>query len=404
VSVLGGFSGTETSRYQRDPNKYETILTGDLKGDDGPDFANNDENSYHVVTADEPVKSATLDSFTVTGGNANGPQENDYGYGGGMHNMRGSCALINCTFIGNRAHFDGGGIASWGALAISNCTFNDNLARQKGGGLWCSGNETSVLTGCIFTGNSAHQAGGMEHRGQAGAILISCKFVRNSAVDGGGMHTQESFYTEPILINCAFYGNAASDVGGGMINRGSSPTLMNCVFAGNNAVRYAGAMNNGGQASPVLANCTFIGNNARGHGAGLRNDDEKSRPVLTNCILWGNSDSAQNLEDSQIYGLGLVNYCCIQGWSGELGGVGNFGDDPLFVDPDGPDDKIGTEDDDLRLRPNSPCINAGDNSALPADSSDLDGDGDAQEPVPFDIEGKARVLGGTVDIGAYEGG
>ncbi|UCC96476.1 MAG: protein kinase [Phycisphaerales bacterium] len=405
VSVFGGFSGTETSRYQRDPNKYETILSGDLKGDDGRDFANNDENSYHVVTADEPVKSAVLDGFTVTGGNASGPQEDDNGYGGGMYNSRGTCALVDCTFVRNRASFDGGGISSWGSLAISNCTFSDNLARQRGGGLYCSGNETSVLTECIFTGNKAHvRGGGVEHRGRAGAIFIGCRFAGNSAPSAGGMHTQESFYTEPILINCAFYGNVASDTGGGMINRGSSPTLMNCIFAGNSADFSAGAMSNAPPAAPVLVNCTFIGNNTHGRGAGVCNGDEKSMPVLANCIFWGNRDDGQNLDASQINGSALINHCCVEGWSGKLGGTGNFGDDPLFVDPDGPDNRIGTGDDNLRLKPGSPCINAGDNAAIPADTEGLDDDGDPNGPIPFDFDRKPRIINGTVDLGAYESG
>ena len=188
-----------------------------------------------------------------------------------------------------------------------------------------------------------------------------------------------------------------------MISRGSSPTLVNCTFVGNSAGQYAGAMHNNQQASPVLANCTFVANTTRGHSGGIFNSDDCS-PVLANCALWGNTYAGDDLEDAQINGGGLINYCCIQGWSGKLGGVGNFGDAPLFVDPDGSDNKIGTQDDNLRLLPNSPCINAGDNSALAADVSDLDGDGDTQEPVPFDLEGKSRVLDGTIDIGAYEGG
>jgi len=85
-----------------------------------------------------------------------------------------------------------------------------------------------------------------------------------------------------------------------------------------------------------------------------------------------------------------VRYSIVQGWTGSLGGVGNSGVNPMFVDPDGADDISGTEDDDLRLSPGSPAINAGDpnTSFLP----------------PTDLDGHARVLCGRVELGAYEFG
>jgi len=58
----------------------------------------------------------------------------------------------------------------------------------------------------------------------------------------------------------------------------------------------------------------------------------------------------------------------------------------------------------LSLITGSPCINAGDNAAVPADTLDLDGEVNPNEPIPFDIEGKPRILNGIVDIGAYESG
>ena len=68
-------------------------------------------------------------------------------------------------------------------------------------------------------------------------------------------------------------------------------------------------------------------------------------------------------------GLGAItiNHSDIEGWTGSFGGAGNRGDNPLFVDGDGQDDTPGTEDDNLRLGPGSPVIDAADNTSVPPD-------------------------------------
>jgi len=97
-----------------------------------------------------------------------------------------------------------------------------------------------------------------------------------------------------------------------------------------------------------------------------------------------------------------------------LDGPGNIREDPRFTNPYGPEGDIGIEDDDLHLAPASPCIDARDNTDVPADSPDLDADGDTRESLPFDTDGYARRMDdfdtpdsgiGTlpiVDIGAHE--
>lgn len=140
-----------------------------------------------------------------------------------------------------------------------------------------------------------------------------------------------------------------------------------------------------------------------------------------NCVLWGNSHDGSTDEDAQIHLADEdaeldIRYSCVQGWTGLLGGIGNHGDDPLFVDADGEDDIPGTLDDDLRLSPGSPCIDVGSNWLVLPDYADLDGDGDADEPTPLDLDGEDRFVddpdtpdggGGViaiVDMGAYEFG
>jgi hypothetical protein len=72
----------------------------------------------------------------------------------------------------------------------------------------------------------------------------------------------------------------------------------------------------------------------------------------------------------------------------------------LFLDPDGPDNVLGTEDDDLHLTAGSPCIDAGDNAAPNLPSTDIDGDNRRiDDPtVPDTGNGDPPI----VDIGADE--
>ncbi len=72
----------------------------------------------------------------------------------------------------------------------------------------------------------------------------------------------------------------------------------------------------------------------------------------------------------------FLNYCCTTLLPAS--GVGNMTNAPLFVNYAG---------GNLRLQSNSPCINSG-NNAYVVGSTDLDG--------------RPRIVGGTVDMGAYE--
>jgi hypothetical protein len=110
--------------------------------------------------------------------------------------------------------------------------------------------------------------------------------------------------------------------------------------------------------------------------------------VLINCIFWSNTAPAgpqiYNETDAPSVAYSLVH--------GGYPGIGNIDADPLFVDADGPDNIVGTLDDDLRLQLASPAIDAGDNSAVPVDTADLDGDGDTTEPLPLDLAGNPRFV------------
>ena len=71
VGIYGGFSGVETSLDQRDWVAHPTVLSGDVLGDDLPDFVQWEDNTWSVVQADATADhTAVLDGFTLTHGYA----------------------------------------------------------------------------------------------------------------------------------------------------------------------------------------------------------------------------------------------------------------------------------------------------------------------------------------------
>jgi hypothetical protein len=317
VAIKGGYAGFgEPDPNARDIEVYETVLSGDLSGNDGQGFANNYENSYHIVTGSGTNDTAVLDGFIITAGNANGSDL--YHRGGGMYNDNGSPTLTNCIFSSNLAIL-GGGMG------------NDNFSNP-------------TLTNCTFSGNRAGMDG-----------------------QGGGMANRSS---SPTLINCTFSGNSAGWDGGGIWNYNSSnPTLTNCLFIGNSPDHNGGGVNNWLNCSPTLTNCTFSGNSA-GYGSGMANWENCS-PTLTNCIFWGNTSpmgGTSQIHDGVYNNKGCsttVSYSDVQGgWPGET----NMDADPCFADPDNGDFHLRSEAgrwnpvseawivDDVT----SPCIDVGD--------------------------------------------
>jgi autotransporter-associated beta strand protein len=191
----------------------------------------------------------------------------------------------------------------------------------------------------------------------------------------------------PTIANCSLQYNF-SWFGAAMCNiSGSAPIILNCTFFANSAFagsRQGGAVYNQ-QSSPVFRSCSFSGNSAVSGGAIY---NHVASPTLVNCILWGNSGT--QMVNSNGASVPTVRYSCIAGgWVG----VGNILSDPLFVD---------AVTYDLRLQADSPCIGAGENVNLQADVSDMDGDFDKVESIPFDLAGASRVTVAALDMGAYE--
>lgn len=83
------------------------MLSGDLDGDDEPEFVNRDDNSYNVVRAFDTDDSPRLDGFTIVGGFAEGTGTLE-DYGGAVIVYLASPTISRCTFTDNWASTGGG--------------------------------------------------------------------------------------------------------------------------------------------------------------------------------------------------------------------------------------------------------------------------------------------------------
>ncbi len=363
VGVFGGFAGDETSRSQRAGLFDRTILSGDLAGDDGPGFANRTDNSYRVVSVWGLDQTAVLDGFKVYGGYADG--EPPYNNSGGIRAYNSSARFSNLIISSNFGLRGGGmGVAAVipSAPEISNCTFRGNRSAGGGGGFVSNANTEPILFGCKFFDNVADNGGGAFTNGGHLRIADSV-FAGNEARYGGAISAGKSFGDVNVtVVNSVFTGNRATSLTGGINLEAVEGRIENCSFYGN-----------------LLGGLAF----------------RRSTGYAVNSVFHGNSQYGATWSTLPVD----VHHCCLQASDlAKFPDASNMSADPLFVDADGRDDLVGTEDDDLRLTSNSPALDAGDNASV---------------SMVWDLAGVARIMDSdgdeesdgvlaTVDMGAYE--
>lgn len=346
-------------------------------------------------------------SFSANYGTDNGAVEIDFADG---------AYVTSCDFADNSAD-DGSGalrIDDSEAVIVRDCVFEDNRVPYywtTTGSALTTTNATVDVIGCDFLSNGAGYAGTVpaylrgsyfgrgrladcrfegNQGGGVGGVLLErvdledCTFVGN---EGGGVGAISA--TNSNIINCRVLGNAEVDgttrngltgypIGG--VSLSSDTAMVNCLISGNVGYRVGGVLCS--EPGTQLVNCTIVENHASDPDIGANGVFvRQGRPEMTNCIFSNG--------DRDIDGVGaFMRSSLIAALPSSFDGGGNISGDPMFVDLDGPDNEIGTIDDDPRIMVSSPCGNAG--------------YGYVNMPVETDLLGADRVQGCRIDIGASE--
>ena len=251
VELYGGFAGAETDLSQRTipilPER-ETILSGDLNGDDEEMGGTNAENSYRVVRCANAGASARLDGFIVERG-TNTSWSGDL-KGAGVYVADASPVICNCTIRWNDA---GGYIyGGWGI--------------------------------------------GMAIEGASSAQVVNCAFYENRGPGGPGLNVTTTS-GNPWVVNCVFSGNQGRYGRALIVSAGH---VVNCTFAGN--LGDEGYTISGSDCS--VANCIVWGNDDSWGHVSLTNSE-----VSYSCIEGGYSGPGEGIiaEDPQFTDLSSRN-------------------------------------------------------------------------------------------------
>jgi len=280
VDVFGGYA----FGGDRDWQLYPTVLSGDLNGDDGPDFINRDDNSYRVVqvadgafqapdgTFEWPFLNETvMDGFHIVGGFANGE--------GG--------------------HMRGGGIYSRGfngfpaTVTLRNLLIEGNIASERGGGFYGE-HASPIFENVTFRGNTAAGGGGIGVRLGGEVTLTECTFEDNAATFGGGMYLHSNG-TIAYITDSTFENNTTSVTGGAIaVETGARFEIDGSTFYANSAAGAGGAIDTWNILSSSIKNSSF-GYNAASRGGAIWTSvfSAPAQDVLTieNSIFKGNAAS-----------------------------------------------------------------------------------------------------------------
>lgn len=344
INLIGGFAGTEASANDRVYATNETILSGDLNGNDDtnldPSNALRADNSYRVLVlnsgADTNNVIIRLERITITSGNANGT---------GFYNR-------------------GAGITK-GAVV-----------------------RTLTLADCIIENNSGlfRTVDAYIPNGQIGTITIDRSIFRNNYSSGGAFYCFSDTTTTVNVFNSLFENNTAADVQGSgqagssiWLKSGSLRSITlnvhNSTFVNNKDLGTTTGFNNFNRTTIVLEKTISPGGTPSGTSANIYNSI-----FYDNTTSGGNTAKLISGGITTAPGTNIFNTIDEDGFSqiNAANVTNGISADPLFVN---------AANGNYKLIAGSPAIDAGDNTYVNG---------------TLDVLRSQRIFNTTVDMGAHE--
>lgn len=312
IRLKGGYAGLGAPDPDaRDLVAHETVITGDVLGNDTADPATRSDNCYWLLICQNASRPSLIDGFTFRGA------ANDDDFGGAV-------------------------LADSASLVVRNCRIEDNRSAYFGGGMSALFGSTLTVEDTIVEGNKAFNAaattdvaGGVSVRFRSSGVFDRVRFLNNTSTTGSAISVYDSSVS---VFNSLFAGNTST-------GRTNGPS----IEGGTVAVRHF---------SPEttdlnLTNITFASNTNPAGGTLFSAAGSASQRNVRNSILWSNAPAL-------LTGDWDIAHSIVEGgWSGPS----VFNTDPLFVNAGA---------GDYSLMPGSPAIDAASSASLsPGHAFDL---------------------------------
>jgi len=298
---------------------------------------------------------------------------------------------------------DGGGLfvaTGGGSISLNDTTIQSNSADgHGGGGVHIENTEIVSITYSTISNNSARHGAGVNIAGACRTInIVNNSFNDNtSSLVGGGINVGTANTKNINIINNTFSRNFAETGGGVRINVAyGNINLINNVVSNNSCSSQGGGLFISAYGTINLINNTINGNSSDSEGGGLSFHPRENTTItnIYNNLLWNNNAAFINdikiLNDyNNDYIPSTVN---LFNNDFDQSSEGTYIQLPFTIDPSNLDNEdplfVDSANGNYHLGEGSPCINTGYN--------------DAPELPETDIDGQPRIMGGIVDMGAYE--